>query len=228
MLAPGSQTYETAPPAAWDSSAPTEIETQKGQGANPFRDDAEPLPTPAAGQGTKIGRPIALPHAAVTPRAGSPTAKKSAVVPPRPIASVSRATAVHAPAANRRPMLTTPTRPAALPLDGPKNTAAEPQPLKITVSSPIDSPVKHLAPIAAPPDVNTPAAQAVTLTSLERMIDVSASGDSLPTGPAVVRNDFARPAESRPPLRRKPLVPKDDPQLEKQTLSALESMLSSD
>jgi hypothetical protein len=196
------QTQNGTPPDYWEQSAPTrsapaEIRTEPGQGLNPFQDDATPLPAPTS-QRSKLNGAIPVSQAihkpaVYKPRSTVAPATVPSAIPKRSIPIVSRNTGDSGNnRVPRRRVKATAAPAASLPLKGPRTTEADAPPLKILVSSPIDTPVKALAPIEAPPDINSPAAQAATLAGLEQMLEVPVVGAASYDQPAVVQNEFAR------------------------------------
>jgi hypothetical protein len=139
-----------------------------------------------------------------------------------------------------RPTVTpkTAARPATLPTQTetpPQDTAVPKPPLKITVSEPIDTPIRYLAPAESlrtaghseVPPARRPVVEAATLASLEQMMEVPPASSTDSSGPLVVRNDFApAPKPFRLATRTTLERPAHDPALESKTLSALETMMS--
>jgi hypothetical protein len=121
-------------------------------------------------------------------------------------------------------------------LRDPRQAAStEKSPLKITISQPIDTPVQFLAPaessqgpVRAASATSQLATEHATLASLEQMIDVPASDTPAAIGPQVVQNDFAPQPQPFRLATRASISDEVDPALENKTLSALESMISTD
>ncbi|MGE3239745.1 MAG: hypothetical protein AB7G28_08660 [Pirellulales bacterium] len=209
------------------------------QGINPFRDDLQATPVPSA-SGAKRAAPSIIETARSPKRAEAQTLYSRPTVPPR-----NSTSARPQPKQNKIPprFVTVPAAPSApnqmmrqaLPA-APAAPAKRPDRLKITVSDAIDTPQKTLAPVAAPgailhtvsPAVASPNQTKATLASLERMIDVPpAPKNSDGAQPAVIRNDFAAPAEPFRLATRNSLPQNtQDPEVARQTLSALSDMMS--
>lgn len=113
-------------------------------------------------------------------------------------------------------------------------SSAKKLPLRITVSEPIDSPVRFLPPVEAPraaaravvPMATRPAAEAQTLAGLEQMIEVPTAASTTPAEPAVVKSDHeTAPPKFRLTTRESMAASTEDPALEKKTLAALKKMM---
>ena len=209
------------------------------QEINPFLDDAQRLPAPGA-SGANQARP--------SPRGSSATVQPrefqslftAPTTPPRRTASI-RPTNPSTAKPKLPPRVVSvspvPKSPSAIMRQAvPAAPPANPGRLHVTVSDAVDVPVRSLSPIAAPnainPAASTDAAASregkTTLASLEQMIDLPQPTSSEPgPGPAVIRNDYAAPPEPFRLATRSTLAhDKQDPELAKQTLSALGSMMS--
>jgi len=205
---------------------------------NPFRDDAEPLPAPAKVSANGQSPPQRVRMAATEKPAEfqtlfTPPTKptlRAAAPPSKPAPARPSPRVVVKPAPVDKP-----TQLAQLPASAP--TVSNSDRLRITVSDAIDvPPARTLAPITMPGAVVRTSLPAPadfqetqeTLAGLEQMVNVTptTTNDNHP-GPAVIRNEFAAPSKpfrlttrsSRPDSDR-------DPELERQTLSALGSMMS--
>jgi hypothetical protein len=226
------------PNQMWEQPLPGAIE----RGGNPFRDDTQTLPAPAghgAGMPGPVGRQL-LQSARSTPQQRRSAVGTSAVpahgVPNdgNPFARASTASFAPREAKVRQAI---PAQPAPqAPRQAPTNTRP---PLKITVSEPIDTPVRYLAPVEAPRSavvlpavaaIKRPVTEAETLAGLETMVDVPRSNTAAGSpGPAIVRNEFAPATQPfRLATRSSMARDADDPALEKKTLSALETMMPND
>lgn len=227
-----SNPLQPAAPPAWERATPTEVL----QGPNPFQDDEPTLPAPTGGSAMQFQ----------TPKSAAVSARRSpqrVTTPATPDVQLSKPTKLTSAAG--KDSLLPPRATKALPVVVPPPMASaqkmtverqrvEPA-LRIAVSTPIDDPVRQLPPIAAPnstrmrqvTDSNRPTVEAATLAGLEKMVDVPAMNSKAEPEPLVLRNEFAPAATPfRLPTRATTKRPANDPTLQKQTLSALESMLA--
>lgn len=232
MLVPGGM-----PPGAvpHQHSEPT-LRNDMNPQLNPFQDDesipaatgaSRPSPQPRAGTvatppkkfQSLFSAPEAEPKRASTRVATKPRATKPKVQP--------RVISVPAP-------VTTPT---LIPQSATAKPADASERRKMTISAPIDTPVRTLAPIAAPGTVTQTAAYVTappsetraTLDRLQHMIEVTPTSSNATGGPAVIRNGYV-PAEPFELATRSSLPKKHtaDPELADETLSALGGMMSGD
>lgn len=213
------------------------------QGVDPFRDDAEPLPIPPQAS----TQPPAQPQRVRMAATASPTEFPTLFTPPlkstEPAASA--VVARPKPAAAKLPprVVVKPAPPGNSALLAQQTTGApaknNPGRLQITVSDAIDvPPTRLLSPVAAPGTVvqsSLPAPASFqeaheTLAGLEQMVDVQpTTTDRNSAQPAVIRNEFAAPPKPfRLATRTSRPDPGRDPELERETLSALGDMFSGD
>jgi hypothetical protein len=234
VLTPGTPMRDAEPTPHWDQTPHPEI-----QDANPFLDDAQPLPSPAAGGANRTLPSLRRGTAEVQPKEFQSLFKPQ-VVPPRRTAT--RRPTNQPTVKPKLPPRVVSVSPVPKPSPDilrqvvPAAASANPDRLHITVSDVVDAPVRTLSPIAAPnaasdatsADAAIPDESKAMLASLERMIDLPLPTSSEPgPGPAVIRNDYATPPEPFRLATRGTLAhDKQDPELAKQTLSALGSMMS--
>lgn len=226
-----------AAPSDWESATPTEALPSP----NPFHDDEPSIQAPSGSpshphgsevvplgpkgsqstRGTLLG-PTARVGVPSVPQLPARRAATRSTSPPRSIAVT--------PVATKPPTLLDSTAAA------PKGVQAE-RPLKIVVSPEIDTPVQNLPQIGSPtgpvlPEVSradAPRLEAETLAGFEQMFEAPAAKPLSEARPIVVRNDYA--PESNPfrlSTRTSLVKAANDPALKKETLSALESMISGD
>lgn len=205
------------------------------QGISPFLDDPQPTPTPSTSAKSRVPSIIETAKSpkqtAIQTLYSRPNNPPQTSIGVRPLPKQQKLPprVVTVPAAPGRPnTIVRQAMPAA--------PAAMPGRLQITVSDAVDAPTKTLGPIAAPGSILRTVSPATpshsntkeTLASLERLIDVPpAPTSSEGTKPAVIRNDYAVPAEPFRLATRSSLPQHtQDPELAKQTLSALGAMMS--
>lgn len=201
---------------------------------NPFHDDVQPSPaangasrpSPKSRTGTAAAPPKEFQTLFSSPGASPKRASTHVATKPRTIkpALPPRVISVAAPAIT----------PALFPQSTTATPAETPERRKMTISEPIDTPTRTLAPIAAPGAVTQTAAYTTappsetraTLAGLQHMLEVTPTSSDATGGPAVIRNAYvpAEPFElaTRSTLPKKPSA---DPELAEETLSALGSMM---
>jgi hypothetical protein len=230
MLVPGGMRPGTLPP---QHPEPT-LRNDSNPQLNPFRDDAQPIPS---ANGASRPSPQSRVGTATTPPKEFPTLFSAPGVTPKRT-STSVATKPRATKPAIPPRVITVAAPAVTPALIPKSATATPDTTperrKMTISEPIDTPTRTLAPIAAPGTVTQTAAYMTappsetraTLAGLQHMLEVTPTSSNATGGPAVIRNGYvpAEPFElaTRSTLPKKPTA---DPELAEETLSALGSMM---